>query len=47
MTKNDSNNIGVNNPMGLLQLGMAWIRHSLCPGDVKREVEPVDTKVRI
>ena len=47
MTKNDSNNIGVSDPVGLLQLGMACIRHSLYPSDAKREAEPMDPKVRI
>tara|TARA_B100001094_G_scaffold72085_1_gene68278 strand:+ start:164 stop:334 length:171 start_codon:yes stop_codon:yes gene_type:complete len=45
--KNDSNNLGDDNPMGLLQLGMARIRRTLRFGNAKREDKPMDTKVRI
>ena len=46
MTKNDSNNLGDDDPVGLLQLGMAWIRRTLRFDNAKRKAKPMDTKVR-
>lgn len=46
VAKNDSNNLGDDNPVGLLQLGMAWIRRTLRFSNAKRKDKPMDTKVR-
>jgi len=46
VTKNDSNNLGDDDPVGLLQLGMAWIRRTLRFDNAKRKAKPMDTKVR-
>ena len=47
MTKNDSINIGVSDPVGFLQLDMACISHTLYFYNAKRKDKPMDTEVRV
>ena len=47
VTKDDSINMGINNPVGFLQLDMACISHTLYFYNAKRKDKPMDTKVRV
>tara|TARA_B110000046_G_scaffold6837_1_gene7197 strand:- start:7128 stop:7358 length:231 start_codon:yes stop_codon:yes gene_type:complete len=46
VTTNDSNNMGISKPLGLLQLVMDRIRRTLHLHNDKRKDKPMDPKVR-